>query len=138
MLFLLWLFTLTTLILNSMVKWCTYGTSCIFNTVNDTCSLFVDNRTIVIDKTAASPSALYYCYNNSTITCYYAKDPNSIGDILGDYYTNQCQSGISIVVANAMTFAMASLPLVMYLSYHLAVYFRERNTKNDTKKSEQP
>lgn len=132
-LFLLWLFTLIILILNSMAEWCTYGTSCIFNTVNDTCSLFVDNRTIIIDKTTASPSALYYCYNNSTITCYYAKDPSSIGDILGDYYKTNCQSGNGIVVVEGLIFAMTCIPLLLYFGYHLTVFINERKKKRDLK-----
>jgi hypothetical protein len=123
--FLLWIFSI---IFISMYKPCSYGTTCQFTTINETCSLSVDNKTMIIDKFTASPAALYACYNNSTITCYYSRVADTSGNVLGDLYQDRCK-------ANGWTYAVTtliflSIVVVTTFGYHISGCRKNKTADN--------
>uniref|UniRef100_A0A6C0JU09 Uncharacterized protein n=1 Tax=viral metagenome TaxID=1070528 RepID=A0A6C0JU09_9ZZZZ len=114
---LIWILTLVTL---SGYNKCSYGTSCQFSNVNDTCFLAVDNTTTILDKMTASPTALHACFTNSTITCYYSKVADSRGDVLGNYYKSSCFDNYNNFMSQIVAFT--SPPIVSFIFFPILAY----------------
>uniref|UniRef100_A0A6C0JV76 Uncharacterized protein n=1 Tax=viral metagenome TaxID=1070528 RepID=A0A6C0JV76_9ZZZZ len=123
----------TSVVIMSTVTNCAYWATCSFSTVNDTCFLSVDNRTITLDKHSASASALYSCVNNLNIKCFYANSRDAIGESLGDYYKTGCRDRYyEFALGNIMTSSVFFIPTVALFIAICIIWKRRDNNVSET------